>query len=295
MPLALRIPALLLCVVFASALSCGSAPQESGPAEVSIAPPSVLWVKGPAGRLRVDDGGQGGIPVLFVHGLAGSRGVWAGQLSHVRATRRAAAFDLRGHGESDPPADGDYTVAAMAADVAAAADGLGLQRFVLVGHSWAGPICACYAAGHPERVAGILFCDPAGDLSKIPPKEREGFLQQFDKGDAMANIRAFWAQMLKPARPATRDKVMADLSGHGPALFLAAWRGMFGHDTAADLARIPAPMLTVITAQNQEPYSLQKLDSAIEVREVAGVSHWIQLDDAADFNQVLDDFLAGVR
>ena len=33
------------------------------------------------------------------------------QLEHLRKERRAIAFDLRGHGQSDPPLDGDYAIA----------------------------------------------------------------------------------------------------------------------------------------------------------------------------------------
>src|SRR5829696_1882628 len=66
----------------------------------------------------------GATPVLFLHSLAGNGGQWALQLDHLRRHRRAVALDLRGHGESDPAEDGDYSIAAMAGDVAAAADQL---------------------------------------------------------------------------------------------------------------------------------------------------------------------------
>src|SRR6185503_7034795 len=74
-------------------------------------------IKGPAGKLNVDDGGTGGLPVVFLHSFAGDTSHWSGQLSHLRETRRAVAIDLRGHGKSDAPANGDYSVEAMAGDV----------------------------------------------------------------------------------------------------------------------------------------------------------------------------------
>ena len=292
---ATRSAVLLALALSALLLSC-TRPADGGQAsKPSVAPPSIRWAKGSAGKLRVDDGGAGGLPVLFVHGLAGSKAVWSAQLDHLRPSRRAVTLDLRGHGESDPPADGDYSLPAMASDVAAAADALGLRRFVLVGHSWGGPIIACYAALHPDRVAGILFCDAAGDLSKIPQQGRDGFMRQLEQGDTAANVRGFWEEMLKPAKAATRDLVLADFAGHPPELFKAAWRGMFDHDTAADLARISAPMMAVVTPQNQKPYSLQKLDPAIEVRQVTGTSHWVQLDDPEGFDKILDAFLAALK
>ena len=46
------------------------------------------------------------------------------------------AIDLRGHGNSKPPSDGDYSVEGCATDVLAVFDALGLESVVLVGHSY---------------------------------------------------------------------------------------------------------------------------------------------------------------
>src|SRR5690348_5567949 len=87
-------------------------------------------IRGPQGRLHVDDGGRGdAVPVLFVHGNGANLEQWRAQLDHLRPSRRAVAFDLRGMGKSDLPANGDYSVAAMADDVQAVADALHLRRF----------------------------------------------------------------------------------------------------------------------------------------------------------------------
>src|SRR5262249_46254159 len=96
-----------------------------------------VWIAGPPGNPPVRAGGPAsdaetaGLPVLFVHSLGGNGGQWALQLDHLRRTRRAVALDLRGHGDSDPAEDGDYSIEGLAGDVAAVADQLPLRRFVL--------------------------------------------------------------------------------------------------------------------------------------------------------------------
>src|SRR5436305_342754 len=117
--------------------AAGRAPEEP---RRETAPPESLsvWIAGPAGNLFVRDGGpagSGALPVLFLHSLAGNGGQWALQLDHLRRHRRAVALDFRGHGESDPAEDGDYSVHGLMGDVAAVADQLGLRRFLLAGHS----------------------------------------------------------------------------------------------------------------------------------------------------------------
>src|SRR5579872_4110669 len=133
-------------------------------------------IRGPQGRLNVDDGGRGdAVPVLFVHGNGANLEQWRAQLDHLRPSRRAIAFDLRGMGESDLPANGDYSVAAMADDVQAVADALHLRRFVIVGHSYGGAVVAMYAAKHPERVAGVVFADAAGNVSMTDEQAQKFF------------------------------------------------------------------------------------------------------------------------
>src|SRR5262245_9435020 len=90
-------------------------PKPPEPEPPAASPGEALWIAGPAGNLYVRDGGGAAepadaLPVLFLHSLAGNGGQWALQLDHLRRHRRAAAVDLRGHGESDPAEDGDYSI-----------------------------------------------------------------------------------------------------------------------------------------------------------------------------------------
>ena len=79
---------------------------------------------------RIDIGGgrhvgvaeQGGgerMPVIFLHGVGSDKSVWARQLDHFAAERRAIAFDYPGYGDSDSAPEGttrdDYARAILAA------------------------------------------------------------------------------------------------------------------------------------------------------------------------------------
>ncbi len=131
-------------------------------------------IPGPAGKLAVDDGGEGAA-VVFVHSLAGNTGHWSAQLERLRHSRRAVALDLRGHGRSEPSKSG-YAIDAVATDVGAVADALGLPRFALVGHSMGGGVALAYAGAHPERVDRLLLLDPIGDGTQIPTAEMQPFI-----------------------------------------------------------------------------------------------------------------------
>src|SRR6185369_14690921 len=122
-------------------------------------------IDGPSGTLRGAVSGSGhATPVLFVHAFAGSSVQWAPQLAHAGASRRAAALDLHGHGRSEASPGARYDVASFADDIGAAADGLGMERVAIVGHSLGGAAAIAYAAHHPARVAGLLLVATPGRL-----------------------------------------------------------------------------------------------------------------------------------
>jgi pimeloyl-ACP methyl ester carboxylesterase len=244
----------------------------------------------------VEDGGSGGVPVVFVHGLAGDRAVWAAQLAHLRGSRRAVALDLHGMGESAPSAAADYSIGSFAGDVAAVVEGLRLGRVVLVGHSMGGHVIAAVAAAHPAMVAGLLFDDPAGDLSRFPRKEiEEQWLAKMEPGTYDAFMASWFGGMLSAASPQVREQVMASVKRTPRAVVAATARGIASNEPIPAIAGFPGPMLTIVTPENETPGSLQKLVPRLPVKVIAGTSHWIMMDKPDEFNAAMDGFLAGVK
>lgn len=161
-------------------------------------------------RLHADDGGIGDLlPVVFLHSTAGNATQWSAQLDQLRPTRRAVALEGRGHDRSAAPDDGHYSFPAMAADVDEAVDRLGIERFVLAGHSGGGLVAVQYAAGHPDRVAGLLRADPAGDARHV--QQMEPLLAGLASDAYAESIEGYWELLLTGSEDAVRDQVMADL------------------------------------------------------------------------------------
>ena len=248
---------------------------------------STTRVSGPAGA--VDDGGSGGLPVVFVHSLAGNSTHWSKQLEHLRRTRRAVALDLRGHGRSEPAKDGDYTIAGMAGDLAAVADTLGLEKFVLVGHSMGGGVALAYAGAHPQRVAGLLLVDPIGDGKQIPPAEAKSYLAGFES-NYDSTSQGYWTSIAGPDS-AIRKRLLADLEATPREAVVQVLRDVMQFDPHPALARYNGPKLSIVTPHNDMPSSLHRLGKGFPHRMVEGTGHWIQLDKPEEFNRILDEFL----
>jgi pimeloyl-ACP methyl ester carboxylesterase len=253
---------------------------------------TMLRIAGPAGVLLVDDGGQGKLPVVLAHSLAGNAAQWSRQLEHLRKIRRTVAFDFRGHGASDPPKDHDYTLAGMAGDIAAVVDALSLPRFVLVGHSMGGGVALVYAGTHPDRLAGLLLLDPIGDGKQIPSQEATAFVEQLD-ADYAKVIQGYWTQ-IAGSDPSVQQRLLADLHATPPKTVSRVFREVMSFDPDPSLAGYRGPILSVVTPHNDQSFSLHRLGNGFPHRTVTGTGHWIQLDKPDEMNRILDEFLESV-
>ena len=105
--------------------------------------------------LHAYDLGGDGHPLIWLHGTPNT-GEPPEPLFAAAAERgiRWISYDRPSYGGSTPRPGRD--VASAAADVAAVADALGVERFALMGHSGGGPHALATAARLPERVQAVV-------------------------------------------------------------------------------------------------------------------------------------------
>jgi pimeloyl-ACP methyl ester carboxylesterase len=100
-----------------------------------------------------------GPDVVLVHGITSCLAQWYVEILPALAREYCTTvYDLRGHGLTDVTESG-YSSLSMAADLLALLDHLGIEKPVLVGHSFGGAIALHHALLHPERVKGIVVLD----------------------------------------------------------------------------------------------------------------------------------------
>ncbi len=108
-------------------------------------------------------GGEGEEPaLLLLHGLSSNARIWERVAAHLRG--RAVALDQRGHGRSDRPSDG-YGSDELAEDAAQLIRHLGLERPLVVGHSWGAAIALQLAGTRPDLASGVALVD--GPLAAV--------------------------------------------------------------------------------------------------------------------------------
>ncbi len=244
-------------------------------------------IMGPAGRLHVDDGGSGGLPVVFIHSFAGSSEHWTAQLEHLRPRRRAVALDLRGHGRSDAQAGDGVTIDDLAADVETVIDELDLGRVALVGHSIGGLTAIACAAADPDRVAGMLL---AGTPGRVPMQQGDQVLAAMTS-DYETTMAGYWDRLLTEATPPVKERITREREAMSQETALNLIRATFAYDPLPGLRDYRGTVVTVTVGDS--PYDLHKqLPNDVPDTQIEGTSHWVQLDRPDEFNRILDTFLA---
>lgn len=120
-------------------------------------------------NLHYRDWGGSGRQVVLLHGLASSCHIWDLVAPQLAEDFAVIAVDQRGHGLSDKP-DTGYDFASVSRDLLGVIKARGLDRPVIVGHSWGADVALEFSVANPDAVGGICFVD--GGM--IEPSARPG-------------------------------------------------------------------------------------------------------------------------
>lgn len=100
-------------------------------------------------------------PIVLAHGLFEDARCMRWVVDDLVDDYHVIAYDARGHGHSDAPADG-YDLENRVLDLDGVLAALEVEAPILYGHSMGGSTVAKFAAEHPERVTAVVLEDPAG-------------------------------------------------------------------------------------------------------------------------------------
>lgn len=139
------------------------------------------------GEWHYDDYGfprhPGDPAIVLLHGLMLDRHMWTAQLGALLGLGRVVAFDGPGHGLSDVPPP--FTLSEQADALGDALEALGIERAVVVGHSWGGLAAIRFALAHPDRTAGLALVGASA--------EPERLLRRLEYRTYLAWVRRFGA------------------------------------------------------------------------------------------------------
>jgi pimeloyl-ACP methyl ester carboxylesterase len=254
-------------------------------------------------------GASAAFPLVMLHGITGHARTWDDEARLLAARYRVLALDQRGHGDSDPAPDTDYSDAALLGDLEAFAAALGLDRISLVALSLGGRVAINFAGHHPTRVERLVVVDIGPEIDP-GGRARVGQLmagapERFETVDeVIAHIRAnaplYSETMLRRrAEHAVRplpggglgwkyDRALRDAIRQGrmrlPADLWPQWRAI----TCPTL--LVRGALSDILSEETAKRMADELPSARLV-VVPGAGHTVPGDQPATFQALLREFL----
>lgn len=236
------------------------------------------------------------LPIVFVHGMACSASIWDTQLAYIAQTRRAIAIDLRGHGDSTPPADGDYSPASCAADLFAVLEALGFRQIVLVGHSYGACVTLAAAAAKPDWIAQLVLVDPPIDCTQCPPEIYESQIAPMQTALATDGWRSVledsFRNALEGGTAATYNQILARLASTPKDPLIGTSRELFTFKAVEALDRYlsspGARAHAILAPSNNFPLSLHVLRPALTTTTLPATGHWLMLDAPEPFAMALN-------
>jgi pimeloyl-ACP methyl ester carboxylesterase len=147
--------------------------EKLAPSSASSGPSSHIYF---SQRLRlhyVDWGNPDGPPMLLIHGGRDLCRNWDWVAEHFAKDYHIIAPDLRGHGDSQWEASGNYTQISYVYDIAQLLQQKNMHDVTVIGHSLGGAIALMYTALFPERVKKLVAIEGMGPSPSLAAKQAE--------------------------------------------------------------------------------------------------------------------------
>ena len=317
-----------------AAAGCASTGQ-TAPAKFgvpSVRPDGVRT--GGARRIPIDGGhevwvkqvGVGEVPVLTLHGGPGFPHYYLECFEDFLPPDRIRFwyYDQLGCGFSDRPDDPSlWTIDRFRDEVEQVRAALGLDRFVLYGHSWGGMLAIEYALANPQHLVGLVVSNMTASIPSyvryvtqlreaLPPEIGNAMKQFEDRGDyeapeyqelLLAHLYSQYLCRLDPW-PEPVVRAVANLNGQvyntmqGPSEF--AITGNYKNwDRWSDLHRIEVPTLLLVgrydTMSIEDLERMGRLIPRSRLAICENGSHMSMYDDQAAYFEALVPFLLEVH
>lgn len=271
------------------------------------------WFASDGLRLHYVEWGAPSAPALVaLHGLRSFAYTWEPVALPLADRFRVVAPDQRGRGLSDWDPQRRYHAAEYVRDLEALVDHLGLERFVLIGHSMGGANAFIYAAKHAHRVAGLVIEDMGPGASAGSAGAERIRRELLDTPDEFAGVdeaAAFWrrqrpgipehavlARVRHSMKPAGDGRLVwrHDAKGIAQARLGATPEQLVDLWPHVDAIEVPTLVLRgarsdFLSAQTAE--EMARRNPFIACHEVPGASHYVHDDNLAGFEAALHAFL----
>jgi proline-specific peptidase len=268
--------------------------------------------------------GNGGIPLLTLHGGPGAGHDYLEPLAGLAAERTVIFYDQLGCGKSDQPDDRSlWRMQRFVAEVATVREALGLEQVHLLGQSWGGWLAIEYMLSQPAGVVSLILASTSASLPQFVaettrlktglPLEIQQTLQRYEARedyhhpDYEAAVLEFYQRhvcRLDPwPEPLRRTSANLDRNAvyetmNGPNEFTVIGN-LKDWDRTDRLGEISAPTLITVGRHDElTPACAETLRRGIPNSRLVlfeNSAHLAHLEEPDKYRQVVADFMAEIE
>ncbi|MFO1349723.1 MAG: acetoin dehydrogenase dihydrolipoyllysine-residue acetyltransferase subunit [Gammaproteobacteria bacterium] len=238
--------------------------------------------------------GDGGVPIVFVHGFGGDLNNWMFNQPVLAGKRATYALDLPGHGASGKAVK-DGSLAGLTQLLAGFMDALKIDKAHLVGHSLGGAIIAQLAIEQPAKAASLTLVSSAGLGPEINMDYIDGFIAGSSRRDMKPVLEKLFANTELVSRDMVNDILkFKRLDGVDAALKTIAGavfaNGKQGTVLKDKLAGVTIPVQAIVGAKDQiiPAAHSQNLGGNVKVHRLADAGHMPHMEAVGEVNKLID-------
>ena len=248
--------------------------------------------------------GEGGPPLIILHGLLGASGNWHTLSRSVFSEHfHVYSLDARNHGRS--PHDDVFDYPSMAADVIEFLDAKSINEASILGHSMGGKTAMWAALAHPERVTRLVVADIA---PRSYPPHHLPILDALRSIDlTMHSSRTGIDRALAADIPeaGVRQFLLKNLASDGAGGYSwkmnlpAIYAGYANVNTEIPHSRgFPKPTLFIRGGRSKyieatDRPDIKRLFPASRIEELPNAGHWVHAEAPKPFADLVVEFLTG--
>lgn len=224
--------------------------------------------------------------LVLIHGACTSSFSWHHQLKGLAPKLNVVAFDLPGHGLSEPMEN--PSVERYAEVVKGAMDQLKLGRVFLAGHSLGGAVAQAFTLKYADRVKGLILVATTAKLD----------LLGLDAAGLLRLVVGSLQKLLPTTHHEEQDPVIEEIRCCPPSVFLSDFVVGTGFDFRKEIGELSLPTLILVGSEDRltPPENAKQLHEAIRgsrLELLQGAGHMLPLEAPEWVNGKILDFIRG--
>ncbi|TMI96034.1 MAG: alpha/beta fold hydrolase [Bacteroidetes bacterium] len=239
--------------------------------------------------------------IIFIHGFPFNKSMWNVQMDALKNNYRVIAYDIRGHGNSDPGND-EFFIELFVNDMLRLMEKLKIEKSLLCGLSLGGYIALNAVLKHPDRFDGLILSDTQcmADTPEIKENRCIAITRIKEKGVELYADESI-KKLFSGGSITSNKNVIAEvktmiINTPKQALYNTLHALAERRETCSRLQEINIPVLIMVGKEDKiTPIAAAKqmhekiLNSKLEIIQQAG--HLSNLENPTAFNTHLVNFL----